>query len=89
MAAAVAVSPSPGSVGKPFTFAATGFAHAHAITLAVTGPDASFAIQDQATTDSSGNYTWTDEITAEEVGVLAYSVTDGTDTVQGRIQIWS
>jgi hypothetical protein len=87
--AAVAVTPSPARAGQALTFAATAFAVTHAITLSVTGPDGGFVITDQATTDGSGNFTWTAEVASSDTGILSYTVSDGTTSVSGTVQIYS
>ena len=89
MAAAVAVTPSAPEVGSPITFAATGFANTTAITLAVTGPDGDFAAHDVDTTDGAGAYTWTGEVTAEAPGIMSWSITDGTTTKKGTVEVFS
>lgn len=88
MAAAVAV-PTQLRHGSAFDIVATGFLATSAISLAITGADASFILHDSDTTDGSGNFTWSSEITVEALGNVAWSVTDGTSTKTGTIQVTS
>lgn len=88
MAAAVAV-PTALRKGSTFDIVATGFTATHAISLVVTGADGSFVLHDAATTDGSGNFTWSSEITLDQLGTVSWSVTDGSSTVTGSIQVSS
>jgi hypothetical protein len=91
MAAAVAALPAQVVRSTPIpAFTCTGFALTHAISLAITGADASFILHDSATTDGAGAYTWAaGEITLEQLGPVAWSINDGTTTISGSIQVVS
>lgn len=86
MPAAVS-APTTVTQGATVDFVATGFATTHAISLAITGADESFILHDAATTDGSGNYTWSAEVTFEALGIATWSITDGTATKTGTIQV--
>ncbi len=88
MAAAVN-APTRISKGSAPTFAATGFAATHSISLTLDGADQSLHAVLSGTTDGSGNITWTTPITLEALGNATWSINDGTTTVAGIIQVWT
>lgn len=88
MAAAVAV-PTALRKGSTFDIVATGFIATHAISLVITGADQSFVLHDAAVTDSNGDFTWSSEITLDQLGTVSWSITDGTSTKTGNIQVSS
>lgn len=82
MAAAVAVTPNPGQVGKNMNIAATGFAATHAITVVIE----ELGVTISGTTDGTGAFS-TNVVTPQADTPLDVVTNDGTSTITTHVLV--